>query len=141
MNLKNFNFKTLIPIRFCDMDAFGHVNNALYLTYFEIARSSYWKEVVRWDWSKLSVVIGKAEVNYLVPLKYGDVLYAYVRTSRTGKSSFDLEYVLAVAKKDSEEIVATGKTVCIAYDHSIGKSVPIPDYQLAKMKDFEMLVT
>jgi len=54
-----FQYKTLIPIRFADIDAFGHVNNAIYLTYFEIARSAYWEEVIKWDWEKVDLAISK----------------------------------------------------------------------------------
>ncbi len=50
--LSNYKYKTPIPIRFSDMDAFGHVNNAIYLTYFEIARSNYWRDIIGWDWNE-----------------------------------------------------------------------------------------
>jgi len=138
--LSEFNYKTPIIIRFADIDAFGHVNNAVYLTYFEIARSSYWTEVIRWDWDKMGIILGRAEINYLKPIGLNDVVFAYVRTSRIGKSSFDLDYVLVKAKDGDEEICTTGRTVCVSFDYLLNKSAAIPEEHRLKMQEFEALI-
>src|SRR5690349_21295984 len=114
-DLSTFNFRTSIPVRFADLDTFGKVYDAVYLTYFEIARSKYLKDVIKWDWNSLGVIIAKSEINYIKPIQNGDDLNAYVRTSRTGTSSFDLDYVLAIKTVDGEVVCTTGRTVCIAY--------------------------
>ena len=137
--LHDFHYKTPIPVRFADIDAFGHVNNAVYLTYFEIARSSYWNEVVHWDWDKMGIIIGRAEINYLKPISLNDQVFAYVRTSRIGKSSFDLDYALVIMHNGAEEICTTGSTVCISFDYLLNISATIPDAHRAKMKEFEAL--
>lgn len=137
--IEGYNYKTSIPIRFADIDAFGHVNNAVYLTYFEIARSIYWKEVIKWDWDKLGIIVRKSEIEYLKPILLHDEIYAYVRTSRIGNSSFDVEYVLVRKINDKEEVCTTGFTSCVTYDYALNKPAPIPAYQKNKMKDFEAL--
>jgi len=60
-----FKHKTPIEIRFADVDAFGHVNNARFLTYIEMARVKYFDEVVEWgyDWSKEGIILARAEVD------------------------------------------------------------------------------
>jgi acyl-CoA thioester hydrolase len=63
-----FNFKTPIPLRFSDMDMFGHANNAVYLTYFEQARSQYWKEILHWNWDTYGIVLVKSELEYIKPI-------------------------------------------------------------------------
>lgn len=133
--MKPFHFKTPIAIRFADMDAFGHVNNAIYLTYFEIARSAYWEEVIEWDWNILGIIIRKSVVEYLKPIILTDKLYAYVRTSKIGRSSFELEYVLVKDVNGLEEICTTGQTLCVAFDYKTKKSVTIPAFQLRKMEE------
>ena len=138
--LSEFNYKTPIAVRFADIDAFGHVNNAVYLTYFEIARSSYWNEVVHWDWDKMGIIIGRAEINYLKPIGLNDVVFAYVRTSRIGKSSFDLDYTLVKMNNGTEEICTTGSTVCISFDYLLNKSAAIPEEHRVKMQEFEALI-
>lgn len=137
--IDGFHYKTSIPIRFADIDAFGHVNNAVYLTYFEIARSVYWKEIIQWDWNTTGIIIRKNEIEYLKPIVLSDEIFAYVRTSRIGDSSFDVDYVLVKKVNGSEEICTKGTTQCVAYDYSQGKSVKIPGYQRLKMTEFEAL--
>lgn len=140
MNILNdFHYKTPIPIRFADIDTFGHVNNAVYLTYFEIARSSYWDEVVHWEWNKMGIIIGRAEINYLKPIGLNDRVFAYVRTSRIGNSSFDLDYALVKISNGSEEICTTGSTVCVTFDYNLNSSSNIPEAHRLKMQEFEAL--
>jgi acyl-CoA thioester hydrolase len=139
IDLKEFKYKTSIPVRFADIDAFGHVNNAIYLTYFEIARTIYWKEVIHWDWDAMGIIIGKAEIDFLRPIKLNDEIIAYVRTSRIGNSSFDLEYVLVKLKNGKEELCTSGKTVCISFNYQLNRSAPIPELHRIKMQKFEGL--
>jgi acyl-CoA thioester hydrolase len=139
ISFTEFHYKTPVAIRFADIDAFGHVNNAVYLTYFEIARSSYWKDVVQWDWEKMGIIIGRAEINYLKPINLNDQILAYVRTSRIGNSSFDLDYALVKVKNGVEELCTTGSTVCVTFDYQENATAIIPEAHRIKMQEFEAL--
>ena len=134
-----FNYKTKISVRFADIDAFGHVNNAVYLTYFEIARSSYWIDVIKWDWELMGIIIKKAEINFIKPITLKDEIFAYVRTSRVGKSSFDLKYALVKMENGIEEVCTTGSTVCVSFDYNLKLPAPIPENQRIKMHEFEAI--
>jgi len=136
-NLKNYKYRTLIPIRFSDMDAYGHVNNAIYLTYFEIARSNYWKDIIQWSWGENGIILGRSEINYLKPITLNDEIACYVRTTRIGNSSFDVMHVLVKITDAGEEICTTGKTVCISYDYHANKSVSIPSKERHRMIDYD----
>jgi acyl-CoA thioester hydrolase len=131
--ISDYKYKTPIPIRFSDIDAVGHVNNAIYLTYFEIARLNYWKEIIDWNLREHGVIVGRSEVNYLKPITLDDEIVCYVRTTRIGNSSFDMMHLLARITPNGEEICTTGKTVCISYDYSLNKSVSIPLKERDKM--------
>jgi acyl-CoA thioester hydrolase len=130
-----FKYKTLIPIRFADIDAFGHVNNAIYLTYFEIARSTYWDEVIEWDWNEVGIIIRRSVVDYLKPIILTDEIYTYVKTSRIGTSSFDLDYIIVRIVDGKEEVCTTGQTLCVTFDYKTNKPVPIPVFQRQKMEE------
>lgn len=136
-NLSNYKYKTPISIRFSDMDAYGHVNNAVYLTYFEIARSNYWRDIIKWNWEENGIILGRSEINYLKPLFLNDEIACYVRTTRIGTSSFDVAHVLVKITPNGEEICTTGKTVCISYDYGANKSVPIPKAQRQSMIEYD----
>lgn len=131
--ISDYKYKTPIPIRFSDIDAVGHVNNAIYLTYFEIARLNYWREIIDWNLRETGVIVGRSEVNYLKPITLDDEIVCYVRTTRIGNSSFDMMHLLARITPNGEEICTTGKTVCISYDYSLNKSVSIPLKEREKM--------
>lgn len=134
-----FKYRTELEMRFTDLDMMGHVNNAMYFTYMEIGRTKYWKQAIHWDWKKTGVVIGKASIDYLKPLHLGDQVSIYVRTSRIGNTSFDLDYVI-VKMKNGEEIICTkGKTVCVVYDYETKSPIEIPERERSKMIDFEQL--
>lgn len=131
--ITDYRYKTPIAIRFSDIDAVGHVNNAIYLTYFEEARLRYWHEIIEWDMLENGVIVGRSEVNYLKPIMLNDQIVCYVRTTRIGNSSFDVMHILARITENGEEICTTGKTVCISYDYHANKSVPIPKTERHKM--------
>lgn len=137
--LDSFKYKTVIETRFADFDMMGHVNNAVYFTYMEIARTKYWTQAINWDWKKTGVVIAQASLDYVLPVFIADKISMYVRTSRIGNSSFDLEYLLVKTTHGKEEICSRGKTVCVAFDYSIKSKAPIPVQERDKMISFEQL--
>jgi acyl-CoA thioester hydrolase len=135
--LSDYKYKTPVSIRFSDIDNVGHVNNAVYLTYFEDARLNYWREMINWNTDKNGIIVGRSEVNYLKPIMLHDQIFCYVRTTRIGNSSFDIMHVLVRVTPDGEEICTTGKTVCISYDYAAGKSVAIPAKERLRMIEYD----
>jgi acyl-CoA thioester hydrolase len=135
----SFKYKTSLETRFVDFDMMGHLNNSIYFTYLEIARTKYWHHAINWDWKKTGVVIAKASVDYITPIFLQDKVIVYVRTSRIGRSSFDLEYLIVKLESGKEVLCSKGKTVCVAYDHSAKNVTTIPTTEREKMIAFEQL--
>lgn len=126
--LADFRFKTTVEIRFSDLDLLGHVNNAVYLTYFEQARLAYSRNLTSWNWKKTGVVVAKSEVEYLKPVFLDDKIEVYIRTSRIGNTSFELEYVISLQKPNEKAIITTkGKTLQVVIDMKTNKPIPIPE--------------
>lgn len=134
-----FKYRTDLEMRFADLDMMGHVNNAVYFTYMEIGRTKYWQQAIQWDWKKTGVVIGQASIDYIKPLHLGDKISIYIRTSRIGNTSFDLEYLIVKNQNGNEIICSKGRTVCIVYDYESKSPVKIPDKERNKMVAFEQL--
>ena len=137
ISLDDFKYKTAIPIRFSDMDLFGHANNAVFLTYFEQARSNYWKEIIHWNWEEMGIILAKAEVEFISPVFLTDELFAYVKTSRVGKSSFGIDYILVAENLNNHSIKAKGKTIQVAFDYKTNKPAQIPEIYKNKMIEFD----
>jgi acyl-CoA thioester hydrolase len=135
--LSDYKFKLPISIRFSDIDAVGHVNNATYLTYFEDARLHYWKDAIGWDFEKCGIIVGRSEINYLKQVTLFDKITCYVRVVRIGNSSFDVMHVLVKETATGEEICTTGKTVCVCYDYSAKKSIQIPETERNRMIEYD----
>ncbi|MBB5634950.1 acyl-CoA thioester hydrolase [Pedobacter cryoconitis] len=138
-SLDSFKYKTAIETRFADFDMLGHVNNAVYFTYLEIARTKYWNNAISWNWKETGVVIAQASIDYISPIFIEDKVSIYVRTSRIGNTSFDLDYMIVKHIHGKEEICTKGKTICVAFSHSGKKAIPIPETEKEKMIAFEQL--
>lgn len=125
-----FRHTTPLAVRFADLDAMGHLNHARYLTYMEQARILYVRDVCTWggDWSLLGMILARAEVDYKLPLAFGDSAVVYTRCSRLGNKSFDLEYVLLRQRPGEEDVLAsTARTVMVAYDYRSDRPIPVPE--------------
>ncbi len=138
-HIDHFKYKTHIEMRLTDSDRMGHVNHAVYFTYLEIARSHYWQHAIHWDWKKTGVVIRHASIDYLHPIFPEDKINVYVRTSRIGQSSFDLEYLIVKQVNLQEIPCSKGSTTCVAIDYHTKKPTPVPEKERQKMIDFEQL--
>ena len=117
-----------VAVRWGDMDAFGHVNNATYFTYCESARIAYFEEIGissdRGATDQAPAVV-TATCNFLRQLHYPATLDIGVRTRKIGRTSFTLEY--GIFLHDTEDLAADGSSVVVWVDYSEGKSAPLPD--------------
>jgi acyl-CoA thioester hydrolase len=93
-----FRCRHPIEIRFVDTDALGHVNNAVYFSYFEAARAGYHALVTGSpfgsgpDAQRTTFVIAEARIAYRSQARFGEPLTCACRVSWAGRSSFGLEY-------------------------------------------------
>ena len=118
-------YVTKFRVPFGDVDMMGHVNNAKYLTYFETARTNLLGEAFGiYSGGEMGLIIAHAEIDYKAPARWNDELTVKVRPSSMGNSSFVYEYEIT---NQDRNMVATGKTVQVAYDYSKGTSIPIPE--------------
>ena len=112
-----------IQVRFRDCDVMGHVNNAVYLSYFEQARMHYFQQMVgeEWDWKKNGIILVKNEVTYLKPILLTDVPEIHVYLKEIGNKSFTLYYKVFVEKK----VVSTGQSKLVCFDFQTQKTVEV----------------
>ena len=127
--MEGFKHKTPIQVRFKDVDAFQHVNNANHFTYIEMARVNYFDEVAGQDmkWSKKGVILANAKIDYKLPILLRDKVFVYTKCSRIGNKSFDLSYFIVKDVQGEEIILAEASTVLVCYDYEKGVSIPVPD--------------
>lgn len=125
--MEGYTHQTPIQIRYNDMDTLGHVNNAVYFTYFELARVRFFREMGIWEGerSAYGVIMAKATIDYKRPITLDDEsVTVWTRCSRLGSKSFDLDQVLV--RRDGA-VATTALTVGVAYDYRTNASVTIPN--------------
>jgi acyl-CoA thioester hydrolase len=112
-----------IQVRFRDCDMMGHVNNAVYLSYFEQARMHYFEELIGadWDYKKDGILLVKNEVEYLKPILLHDVPEIIVYLVEIGEKSFTLGYKVKVG----DEVRSRGISKLVCFDFQSQKSVKV----------------
>ena len=139
MDLTQFNFHFSLQMRWNDLDALGHVNNALFITYFETARGRYMMEACPgWDWTKHMFLIANVHASFhkelLLTARNPSV---YVRTSKVGNKSFELSYVIVSEGKDGKLVHASGQTTQVMFDMQTKRTIQIPDWIREQLGAYE----
>jgi acyl-CoA thioester hydrolase len=122
---ENFKHVTKVEVRFADMDSFGHVNNASFLTFIEQARIRYFDDISGWhyDPSKEGVILAHASLDFLRPLHFKEELMVLSTCTHIGTKSISIAHrILAAAMEE----IATAKSVLVAFDYTAMKSIPVP---------------
>lgn len=131
-----FRFPATLEVVWRDLDALGHVNNAVYFSYLEYARIKYLQELglAFRDLQDVGFILAEATCTYHSPLSLGERVTIWVRVSEMRTSSFVFEYRV---EGGDGRLVATARTVQVCYDYAAGRSVPIPDRWRAAITAYE----
>ncbi|BCX03723.1 MAG: thioesterase [Candidatus Roseilinea sp.] len=120
-------FVHTLQVRFRDLDAYNHVNNAVYLTYFEEARIAFITAIgMRSLFSReRSTVIAHAEIDYRAPAQLGDQLDIEVSTGEIRNTSYELCY--RITRRSDGALIATGKTVQVCFNFALNAPTRLPE--------------
>ena len=139
MVIENFKHKVSIKVRFSDLDAMGHVNNASYLSYLEEARLAYYNQVLKVDTNNLdfNAVVARIEIDYVDQIKLGDNVEIYTRTSKIGNKSSDIEHLIVVNNNGNKKIAAKAVTKLVSFDYKTNQSIPVSHESKKTIEKFE----
>ena len=120
-------YRTELAVRWRDLDAFNHVNNAMYLRYLEEARLR-WLITLEGPWMDADVapVVAQALVNFKRPIAWPENVLVELLIDRIGNSSFTLGHRILSAK-DESILYADGHVVMVWFDKRTEKSAPLPE--------------
>lgn len=125
-----------IPVRFRDTDGMGHVNNAVYLTYLEMAREQYWREVFGLtDYRGVDIIMARVEIDFRAPIVPGDTIVVGLRASALGLKSFDFQY--EGWRTADGVVVFASRSVQVMYDYAAGRPKELSPEARAKILAFE----
>ena len=125
-----------IDVRFRDIDAMGHVNNAVYATYIEQARTRYFSDVLDADLSRVSTVLASISIDFRRPVELVDgEVTVTVDVADLGRSSATMTHEIRAGGEAAAEAEAT----LVSLDPETGEPAPIPEEHRAAMESYHDL--
>jgi len=124
-----------ITVLWSDLDAYGHVNNAVFFRYFEQARMEYLARsgfTESYQRDRVGAILHSATCRFRKPVFHPDTVAVAARVTATGEDRFTLEYV---ARSEAQNtVVAEGTSIVVSYDYRAGVKTPIPPRVRAAMQ-------
>mgnify|MGYP002641501037 CR=1 FL=1 len=137
----DFRFSRTLEVRFRDLDGMDHVNNAVFLTYFEQGRVGYFRtlglepEPGTAATRRFPFILAEVRCRFLSPLRFGETPVVHLRTTRIGSKSFSFQYLITV--EETGRAVATGDSTQVYYDYATERSAPVPQPLRYAIEAFE----
>jgi len=140
MDVHEFNFGIDEKVRFSDVDSLGHVNNAVYLSYFEESRIRYLENLLgptRGDASSLRIIVLEIRCTYKIPAYYGESIRIHSRVSWMRNKSMQMDYL--ITNPADGQTIAEGSSILVGYDYDRGQSIELPDILRSSIAAFERI--
>ena len=119
--------RTTISVRWGDMDAFNHVNNAQYLRYLEEARVQWLASIPGVSLTdRIAPVLVASNVNYRRPIEWPNEIAVELFLEKIGNSSLTMSHRM-LSSTDASVLYSDGNVVMVWIDTQTGKSVPVPE--------------
>ena len=120
--MSEYDYEVEIPVRYRDLDPLGHVNNAVYATYLEQARTSYIDDVIGTAPEELGLVVANLELDFDRSITFREQVTVALRTTGIGTSSVSMDYEV----RSDDGVAATANSVIVTLDED-GRPRPVPD--------------
>ena len=125
-----------ICVRFRDIDSMGHVNNAVFFSYFEEGRKAFLYKIFNiTNPEDYNFILVHISCDFLKPVKINDLITLQLWVCETGEKSFTLRYKLTDSR-DESVVYAKGKSVQVFYDYREKISIPISNEFLEKISEY-----
>ncbi len=128
-----------MQVRYADIDAQGHLNNAKYVTFFEQARLEYFEELGLFSrgqsFMDIGTIVADIHIKYLAPVYLGTPVRVGVRTAAIGNKSLTLQET--IVDGESGKVYADGTVVLVSYDYGAHQTIPVPETWRRKITEFE----
>ena len=128
LDLYDYPVVVELPVVWGEMDAFQHVNNAVYFRYFESARVKYFDSINILDYMNnyaQGPILAQTNAKFLAPLKYPDTISVGIKGVRLESGRILQEY--AVWSHETSRLVAKGDSLLVFFDYKAGRPCDIPE--------------
>jgi acyl-CoA thioester hydrolase len=133
--MEGYRFVHPQEVAFRDLDVFGHVNNAVYLTYIENARIGYVRDVLGVEsLDGLLLIVASVKIDFRSRATLGETLEVGARVSRVGTRSFDLDHEL---RGPESRLIAEAQTTLVTFDYENDQTMPVPPEWRERIESYE----
>jgi acyl-CoA thioester hydrolase len=131
-----FHHRTRVDVRFRDLDAFGHVNNAVTTSYVEHGRIRYLRDVLGFSpVGEMPMILAMIQVDYVTPIYFGEYVDVASRVDWIGTTSLAMSHRLTAGEDEHE--VARANSVLVAYDYAESRPMPVPQEWRSTLTEYE----
>ena len=132
----DFRHRTELEVRFRDIDALRHVNNAVFFSYLEQARARYLMEVLGLDMvGGLPMILANVRLDYRSPIQFGERVVIDTRMDWIGTTSLSMSHRMTAG--DEYRLAAESTTILVSYDYASARPQPVPDDWRARVAAHE----
>jgi len=136
--INDFKIQLEIPVRWGDMDAYEHVNNAVYIKWNEHIRIAYLEKVFPdWNDQKIGPILARQECTYIFPMAYPDTAICGCRVTELLEDRIIFE--TKIFSQEHNRISALLKTTIMAYNLVERKKAKIPIEWKNKIREIDSL--
>jgi len=131
-------FPVVVPVqvRFRDLDAMGHVNNAVYSTYLEMSRVAYYRELMGMaSPTEFNFILARLEINFRSPVFLHENVWVGIRVTQVGTKSFRFAY--EIRDGENARLIADATSVQVMYDYAQETPIPVPPEFLDRLEALE----
>ena len=127
-----YPFSCPVQLRFADVDAMNHVNNAVFVTFLELARMRLWHEHLGFSGSARDIpfIVARVSVDYRSPIGLEDTVRVGLGVKDIGRTSFTFGYGIEA----SGRLAAEAESVQVLFDYGSRSPVPIANDLRAKLE-------
>lgn len=129
-----------LPVQWGEMDAWSHVNNVVYLRWFESARIAYLDRIgamAKMKELKIAPILASNAVQYLAPVEFPDAVLIGASTLQLQLGSSSLTHRYAVFSRQKQMVTTTGEARLVMFDFGKQSKVSIPDDICANIERLE----
>jgi acyl-CoA thioester hydrolase len=131
-----------VPVAWGEMDSFRHVNNIVYLRYFESARIAYFERLKLMEFlnqTGIGPILASVQCKFKIPLTYPDTVSVGTRISKVEHDRFVMEYY--VVSQQHQKIAAEGEGIVVSFNYRENKKAPLPEEVKQRIAALEASIT
>jgi acyl-CoA thioester hydrolase len=126
--LEGFASRIEIPVAWGEMDAFGHVNNAVYIRYLESGRVAYFMQLGLIEFlqqTSISPILHSIQCRYRAAVTYPDIVVVGTRISAVAEDRVTFQH--RIVSQRLNRVAAEGEGIVVAFDYRTGQKAALPD--------------